>query len=577
MFGVVCLLGRGRYHGDGAALRVIVCPQQRLGVQLCVVPSSLTTNCCLHLREGSHSRGPKGKMTASKTIDGQPSFSSGRNARWIYCGFSAITMDTHSFGFLAAISLRAHVMWAVERIRVSVAKSNLPFPVAEYSFRFADIMFGEKAQCEKASKPPSLCPNIITPNTIPEFCIPPKISSLQEPKMVDWTKSSPVGKVASLPDKETSPNKDVAGRQPFIHTHPTLIQVESVDEMPCDPVFSDEESTNADPQSQAALSLPHMAKAHTCYGFCTLLESPHTRRKESLFHSDPSTCGLPLPLIAAPSAPRGRLHTCSSRPSPLPRSHSSSFSLAKLTCRLSPGSSRLAALHRQGTLDSDTTSSAESSPYSSPLLTRSPPKSSLLKALSRERLLCRTVRKAALSRNNSLSTDEGSSTDNSPCVLRRASDAGLAEPFPGAFTLAPPAIFPIDLTLYRERIMKESLVPVGMEGTLRLSVEYSPGNQRLRVRLISAEGLYAITVDPKTIHCNISICLLPGKTQKQRSTVIKRSRNPIFNEDFFFDAVSEDDISCRSLRFKVVNKMSTMKRDYVLGDCEILLNTLLSM
>ncbi|XP_010894459.1 C2 calcium-dependent domain-containing protein 4C [Esox lucius] len=468
-------------------------------------------------------------------------------------------------------------MWLVEQIRVSVAKSNLPFPVSEYSFRIADIMFGDKTQREKGSKATSRCPNIITPNTIPEFCIPPKISPPQELKTVDWSRPSPVGQVASLPDKDSCPEKEVAVRQPFIHTHTTLIQVESVDEMQGDLGFSDEESTNADPQSQAALSLPHLAKAQTCYGFCTLLESPHTRRKESLFHSDPGACGIPLPLIASPSAPRGRSHTCSSRPSPLPRSPSSSFSLSKLTSRLSPGGSRLAALHRQGTLDSDTTSSTESSPFNSPLLTRSPAKSSLLKALSHERLLSRTMRKAALSRNNSLSTDEGSSTDNSPNVLRRASDAGLVEPLPGAYTLAPPAFFPMDLVLYRERVMKESLVPVGIEGTLRLSAEYSPGNQRLRVRLISAEKLYAFTVDPKTINCSISICLVPGKIQKQRSTVIKRSRNPIFNEDFFFDAISEDDISCRSLRFKVVNKMSTMKRDYVLGDCEILLNTLLSM
>ncbi|XP_041715774.2 C2 calcium-dependent domain-containing protein 4C-like [Coregonus clupeaformis] len=464
-------------------------------------------------------------------------------------------------------------MWVVEQIRVLVAKNNLPFLIAEYSI--SDIMLGEKTSREKRRKTFSLCPNIITPNTIPEFCIPPKISPQQELKTVDWSKTSPLGKVSFSPEQDSSPEREVAVREPFINTHPTLIQVESVDEAPYGQGFSDEESTNADPQSQAALSLPHLAKAQTCYGFCTLLESPHTRRKESLFHSYPNAC--PLPLIAASTGPCGRSNTYSSRPSPLPHSRSPSFSLTKLTSRLSPGGSRLVALQRQGTLDSDTTSSAESSPFSSPLLTRPPPKSSLLKALSHDRLLSRTMRKAVLSRNNSLSTDEGSSTDNSPNIIRRASDAGLVEPLPSAFTLAPPAIFPIDLVLYRERVMNESRVPVGREGALRLSAEYCPDNQRLRVRLISAEGLYAISVDPKSINCSVSICLLPGKIQKQRSAVIKRSRNPIFNEDFFFDGISEEDISCRSLRFKVVNKMSSMKRDYILGDCEILLNSVLSM
>uniref|UniRef100_A0AAZ3QQA2 C2 domain-containing protein n=1 Tax=Oncorhynchus tshawytscha TaxID=74940 RepID=A0AAZ3QQA2_ONCTS len=438
-------------------------------------------------------------------------------------------------------------MWVAEQIRVSVAKNNLLLQIAEYSLRISDIMLGERTSREKGRKTISLCPNIITPNTIPEFCIPPKISPQQELKMVDWSKTSPVGKVSFSPEKGSSPEREVAVREPFINTHPTFIQVESVDETPYDQGFSDEESTNADPQSQAALSLPHLAKAQTCYGFCTLLESPHTRRKESLTSS-------------------------------LPHSPSSSFSLTKLTSgRLSPGGSRLVALQRQSTLDSDTTSSAESSPFSSPLLARPPPKSSLLKALSHDRLLSRTMRKAVLSRNNSLSTDEGSSTDNSPNIIRRASDAGLVKPLPGAFTLAPPAIFPRDLVLHRERVMKESLAPVGREGALRLSAEYCLDNQRLRVRLVSAEGLYTIAVDPKSINCSISICLLPGKIQKQRSAVIKRSRNPIFNEDFFFYGISQKDICCRSLRFKVVNKMSSMKRDYILGDCEILLESLLSM
>ncbi|KAM3877458.1 C2 calcium-dependent domain-containing protein 4C-like [Diretmus argenteus] len=433
-------------------------------------------------------------------------------------------------------------MFVLEQIRVSVDQNHFALPV-DYTFRLADIMFRERVAQEKRKKA-SLCPNLITPQTIPEFCIPPKITTQQE--TLDWTHHLPA---ASSEDVSVD-------SKPF---GPHIIQVENVDELP----YSEEENTNADPQSQAALSLPHLAKAQTCYGFCTLLESPHTRRKESLFHSDPGSCGLPL------VSPWSRAPSTSSTP---PRC--ASFSLNKLAARLQ--SPRVTALHRRGPPDSDAASSSvESSPFNSPLLARPPPKS-LLKALSHERLLSRTVRRAALSRNDSLSTDEGSSTDSSPNVVRRASE-GLAEAPAGASSLAPPAVFLTDLVLYRERAMKESLVPVGREGTLRLSAEYCPDNRRLRVRLISAEGLYATAADPKSINCNVSVCLLPGKIQKQRSTVIKRSRNPIFNEDFFFDAVGEEDVGNRSLRFKVVNKMSTMKRDYVLGDCEVLLTTVLTV
>ncbi|XP_017563776.1 C2 calcium-dependent domain-containing protein 4A [Pygocentrus nattereri] len=448
-------------------------------------------------------------------------------------------------------------MWVVEKIRVSVERTNLLLPVTEYSFKIGDIMFCEKASADKLKKVP-LCPNIITPDTIPEFCIPPKIST-----PLEQGKSSPCIRV---PTERDSPKKEMPSREP-VNMH--IIQVESVDDGPYDNTCSDEENTNADPQSQAALSLPHLAKAQTCYGFCTLLESPHTRRKESLFHNDPSSCGIPLVL------PRSRSNTCSrsssaplSQPSPSP----SSFSLHTLTSRLSPKSF---TLHRQGTFDSDTTSSAESSPFSSPLLARSPPKSSLFKTLSHEKLLFRNIRKAAVSRNNSLSTDEGSSTDNSPNVMRRSSDA-LVEPLSCSFGLAPPAIFPMDLILHRERVMKESLVPVGRDGALRVSAEYCPENQRLRVRLISAEGLYSLSVDSKSINCSVSLSIVPGKVQKQRSTVIRKSRNPIFNEDFFFDGISEEDLSQWSLRFKVVNKMSTMKRDYILGSCDLPLSSIVT-
>lgn len=444
----------------------------------------------------------------------------------------------------------------VERIRMSVERTNLPTLTAELSYKLGDIMLGEKAD---KSKRIFLCPNIITPDNIPEFCIPPTILSLQE-KNTEQSRAARIMKVP--PGGGPSPEMEMTFHEPF-NQH--IIQVESVDESPYDGC-SDEESTNADPQSQAALSLPHLAKTQTSYGFCTLLESPHTRRKESIFHSEPGSSPLLLP--------RSRSSMCSKlTPSTSPSSSPSSFSLNSLTSRLSP---RGYTLNWQTTLDSDTTSSTESSPFSSPLLARCPAKSSLFKALSHELLLSRNIRKAMVSRNNSLSTDEGSSTDNSPNVMRRASE-GLAEGLPSNYSLAPPTIFPMDLILHRERVMKEKMVPIGKEGSLRLSAEYCPDNRRLRVRLISAEGLYPLSVDPKIINCSVSLSLIPGKIQKQRSTVIRKSRNPIFNEDFFFDGISEEDLSQRSLRFKVVNKMSTLKRDYLLGDCDLPLSSIVTL
>ncbi|TNN00485.1 hypothetical protein fugu_011731 [Takifugu bimaculatus] len=97
--------------------------------------------------------------------------------------------------------------------------------------------------------------------------------------------------------------------------------------------------------------------------------------------------------------------------------------------------------------------------------------------------------------------------------MRRASE-GLVEGLPSSYRLAPPTIFPMDMTLHREKVMKERMVPIGKDGSLRLSAEYCSDNQRLRVRLISAEGLYPHSVDPKVINCSISLSLVPGKLQK---------------------------------------------------------------
>lgn len=322
----------------------------------------------------------------------------------------------------------------------------------------------------------------------------------------------------------------------------------------------EEESTNSDPHSQAALSLPHFPKAQTSYGFCTLLESPHTRRKESIYHSEALGSSLSSLVI--------------------PRSRASSYSgRASSPIAINSVAHPHLCLSRQGTWDSDTASSSESSPYSSPLLGRSPPRSgSLFKTRSQDGLLCKALRARtkSMGRANSLSTDEGSSTDNSPYATRRSSESLLHPLASRTYSLSPLPIFPLDLPCGRERLGRESTVLMDKGGLLRLSSEYCPDNRRLRIRLISVEGLYEASSEPKNINCCITFSLVPGKIQKQRSTVIKRSRNPIFNEDFFFVGISEDDLYNLSVRMKAVNKGCSMKRDVVLGESEVGLMNILT-
>ncbi|XP_041103805.1 uncharacterized protein LOC121314486 [Polyodon spathula] len=55
------------------------------------------------------------------------------------------------------------------------------------------------------------------------------------------------------------------------------------------PLYLEREADHSDPATRAALSLPHLAKVTTPYGFLALGESPNIRRKESLFfEQDPN-------------------------------------------------------------------------------------------------------------------------------------------------------------------------------------------------------------------------------------------------------------------------------------------------
>ncbi|OBS59884.1 hypothetical protein A6R68_08992 [Neotoma lepida] len=128
----------------------------------------------------------------------------------------------------------------------------------------------------RSSAPEPAFSNVLTPGRIPEFCIPPRLP-------VPGVAESPLP-AAALPWR-CAAEPDLWPRTPTDHD---------------DNDYDHAGHTDWDPRSQAALSLPHLPRARTAYGFCALLESPHTRRKESLFLGHP---GVPRPGL------RHRAHT----------------------------------------------------------------------------------------------------------------------------------------------------------------------------------------------------------------------------------------------------------------------------
>ncbi|MEQ2180362.1 hypothetical protein GOODEAATRI_000498 [Goodea atripinnis] len=381
--------------------------------------------------------------------------------------------------------------------------------------------------------------NVLTPDKIPDFFIPPKLVSCPaEPeapsiKPKERLQPSTSEQTISSNRKISSPRSPrlvakIAGdtKNLLRAANRHIIQIESADDV----VAGD---TNADPQSQTAMSLPYVPKTQTSYGFATLKESPHTRRKESLFH-----CELTSP-ITSPNTQR-------KTPG---RGSETGNHLTPADCTTSP------YRYFSGG-ESDTCSSAESSPFSSPLLSRS---ASLLKIFTHETQAKVVKAKRTLARHSSLSTDECSSAEPSPNIQRRlripslhgttgASDHGL---------------------------QREHTINLHKGGTVRISANYDSSTSRLLIRVLAAESLYDKHVDIKSINCCVSVYLNPGKLQKQRSNIIKNSRNPVFNEDFFFDSISSVQAKNLSVKFKVVNKGTSLKRDTLLGEREVPLTKLL--
>ncbi|KAJ7308465.1 hypothetical protein JRQ81_009016 [Phrynocephalus forsythii] len=318
--------------------------------------------------------------------------------------------------------------------------------------------------------------------------------------------------------------------------------------------MSEEEvSTNADPQSQTAMSLPYVPKAQTSYGFATLMESPHTRRKESLFHSEHTS--LCPSQSSSPSSPRKAATGGPKADGESGHLHPSDIGMSLMNpCRYFSGG------------ESDTCSSAESSPFGSPLLSRSV---SLLKIFSQESQSKVIKLKQSVARNSSLSTDD-SSADTSPSSQRRMR---CATPPAGSATGGhpPQALPPAEA---QDRLHREHTVRLSKGGRVRLAAEYHPSNARLRIRLVAAEDLYDKHCDARSINCCVALYLNPGKLQKQRSTIIKNSRQPVFNEDFFFDGLGLANMKKMSLKLKVVNKGSSLKRDTLMGEKELPLRSL---
>ncbi|XP_068460531.1 C2 calcium-dependent domain-containing protein 4C [Clinocottus analis] len=412
-------------------------------------------------------------------------------------------------------------MWMFDKIRESV--ESVPLDLSRYLGKSEeDICLSSKASLSH-----HLHNNILTPDKIPEFCLPPRLH-----------KRSP------LLEAETA--------LPHRHGH-----YQSSTSSNTTHVKTTDMKTKTEDASMAWKAtkkpLPFSAEG---YGLAGIYESPNTRRKESLFHSK---CPVYMFDRSLPTA-APRLAEVTHLPK---KTLSGFFPLF---------SSK--SLSETGSTGSETPSSSDSSPLSSPYSAKSslyfPPGSSRLKgAMSCPSLNDRRVdgerrKRGWLSLTNSSS---------SPPSLKGSS-----------VTLAPPVLSPLDVLHCQEILQHEHVLPLQGRGKVRLFAEHStvststfPSLSTVRVLVVSVEGLW--DTDRRTLNCAVNLCLTPGKLQQQESAIIRNCRSPVFNEDFFFTELTREDLLTLQLWLKVMYKPATgtLRRGTVIGVTTKPLSQLLSL
>ncbi|XP_071776484.2 C2 calcium-dependent domain-containing protein 4C [Centroberyx gerrardi] len=390
-------------------------------------------------------------------------------------------------------------MWLLGKIRESM--ENIPLELSRY------VGKSEEDLCLS----PSLHNNILTPDKIPEFCLPPRLC-----------KRSPL-----LAAERPPPHLCSQVRRSPTPSHTTHVKTKDVG------------AGSPVPRRAKKKPLPFSAEG---YGLAGMYESPNTRRKESLFHSKRPAYVLDRRSpIAAPKLKNERN---------LPKTTSGFFPL--FSCK---------SLSETGSTESETPSSDDSSPLGSPYnanssLSMFSDSGSLKGALSCSSLISTREERGRWRRRGSALTGSPSSSEG------------------GSLTLRPPILFPLDALHCQERVQREHILPLPAgHGKVRLAAEHTASSNAsfsslstVRVRLVSVEGLRDDD-DRRPLNCTVSVCLIPGKLQRQESAIIRNCRSPVFNEDFFFTELSQDNLLVLELRLKVMDKPSTgtLRRGTVMG------------
>ncbi|XP_059909403.1 C2 calcium-dependent domain-containing protein 4C [Gadus macrocephalus] len=428
-------------------------------------------------------------------------------------------------------------MWLMDKIRDRV--ESLPQELAHLVAK-ADACLSPKTTLSK-----NLNNNILTPDKIPEFCLPPK---LFRRKSLAWNPEGPPEYCfpsGALLQKTKKTSQDT--------TH-------------------DEESFRdaclggtATAKTRRVRPPPFSAEG---YGLAGMYESPNTRRKESLFHGK------------CPGYVFDRSQRCAMQVA------NRTQQAQRKTLSL-PGLLPLflgKRLSETGSTESETSSSSsDSTPIGSPYSTGSSlhvsveragdPVSEAASSSSCHLVVNTNTRAHRWRPRNEHATGLHRGLTSAPAAAAVTSGPGAR-----LLTLVPPTVLPVDTLQCQKPLQHEHSIPLLGGGCVRLSTERIPlplssstsssstsGTFTVRVRVVSVEGLMRDDADQRPLSCALSLCLVPGKLQLQKSATIRNCSHPVFNEDFFFTELSEETLSVLELRLKVMDRSAsgTLRRGAV--------------
>jgi hypothetical protein len=108
--------------------------------------------------------------------------------------------------------------------------------------------------------------------------------------------------------------------------------------------------------------------------------------------------------------------------------------------------------------------------------------------------------------------------------------------------------------------------PKGL-GLIHCTLQHFPIRKRLRVSVLKIEGLAGELKPELEIQPFCKVQISPGKYGKPQLSVVKRGRDAVFNQEFFFDNLTTEELDYKTLQIEVFHQSNQkLQKDMAIGE-----------